>query len=264
MADRFLYIPSLGFCMVAGYCGALILGWRTVYRRSASYAVLTVITCMVILTVVRTFYWHNSARLWFRTLHTNPMSYRAYGSIAQILEHQGKIDDAIAAVKNGLMLKPNDHRLLGSLAILYMRKKEYKQALYYFTQSLKCEPRDYKPYANMFIMYSEMGKVDEAVYSINRAIELNPSNILLHFYKAEYCFKQGQIQPALDEYAAILRLDPNNIDALTALASLYFDVLEDYQPAAPLYKRIMELQPDNIEAYKRYITCNDKLLIQRE
>ena len=96
MAERFLYLPSIGFL------GALVwVGWMA-YRRApqtsatrfTAAGVLAVVTLALgARTFTRNFDWYDERSLWESAVRTSPNSYKAHESLAQALVQNRKTKD---------------------------------------------------------------------------------------------------------------------------------------------------------------------------
>ena len=113
-ADRYTYLASLGWAILAGAC--LLFCWR-ISRTSTTGTPTTlpiagVAICVVaglgVLTWNQVHIWHDSERLWTYTVAIHPNSSFAQFSLGIVLSAQGKPTEAIEHFQKGLQLRPDE------------------------------------------------------------------------------------------------------------------------------------------------------------
>lgn len=139
-------------------------------------------------------------------------------------------------------------------------------ALLMITGCDKLKSRDDR---NQGVMAFRNAKYAAAVDKFKEAIELDPTDVTAQLYLATSYMQQwipGADSPdntdmarkATDEFHKVLDKDPNNITALSSLASIAYNSasslspdkkLEKYDEAAKWQKKVAEIDPKNKEAY---------------
>lgn len=257
MADRFLYIPSLGFSLICGWIAESVLRQTSCKIRKPFFMYLWLLffLCFMILTIRRNYDWRNEQRLWLKTARTTPASYRAHGTLAQMLTEKKLFRKALDEAQLAYLYKPDDYRVLGNIGVLYMQLKDYDKAVEFFNKVLALEPRDFRTYANLFTIYADQHKPDEAIKAIDKAIENSPKNLELYSLKAAYYRKLGQINDAISLYTWILSVDPAQMTALRDLSQIYINDVRDYEKAALVLQKIIRLDPANNTARRQLGEC---------
>lgn len=81
------------------------------------------------------------AERWFsKTIELQPTYGVAYNKLAEMLNRQGKIDEAIAVCRRGLAVSPNDAMLHGNLGIMLNKKGLKQEAIRELQTALNLEP----------------------------------------------------------------------------------------------------------------------------
>ncbi len=258
IADRFLFIPSFGFVLFAGW----VYDWMSTNARLRSYrlnlpliAILSIISLLTILTVRRNADWYNALSLWSKTAQTTPASFRAHGSLGQIFLNRGMTQAALEETQRALLFHPNDPRVLGNLGIIHMRMQQYKEAVHYFERSLERDPTDFRSYANLFVIYAQLDSPNRAVEAITRALECNPAHRELWNRKALYLVGLKRYDEARDTYITALKHVPPDNDLLFGLGDLYKNVYNNPAMAANIYKKILAIDPGNVKAKQLFYSC---------
>jgi protein O-mannosyl-transferase len=136
LAERFLYIPSVGYCLLIGYCileigkriNAKKLGWAFGIALGISYLFFTINGQSI---------WKNNLNLWRRATNKSPRSAVSYINYGHALRLEGKVDEEIEAY-----LKVFDPKVIASssnlafaannLGVAYLNKGEYDRAEEWF------------------------------------------------------------------------------------------------------------------------------------
>ena len=201
----------------------------------------------------------------------NPVVFRARGLMAQ---SQGTPKDAVAAYTTAIEIEPTDSFALGHRAEAYRATGDDAAALRDSAAALKLNPRWSELYllrANIFRrqgkidealaegaavsatmpddsyaqiiaanLYSALGKSDEALRAYDRALAIKP-DAYIYVNRANNRLKADKAGRNQDLEAA-MRLDPNSIDALVAMASLRAED-RDYAGAIAIYSKALDEKP---------------------
>jgi protein O-mannosyl-transferase len=103
MAERFLYLPMLGFF------GALVsLAWPLVsasslaHRKAAAAVVAAAVLALCARTIVRNRDWKDDESIWRAAIAASPGSYKPYKGLARVMTQQGRHDEAIELFERSL------------------------------------------------------------------------------------------------------------------------------------------------------------------
>ena len=148
-----------------------------------------------------------------RAMSINNELGEAYVSLAQIHEYYQRGDEAEAAYLKAIELSPN-----------------YATAYHWYSN---------------FVLGASMLRTAEATKLMERAFELDPrSSIISVALASQYKF-QGLLSLAERQYLDLIALDPEFVNAYTALADLYFKDLGKFDEALALYRKASQLDSGN-------------------
>jgi tetratricopeptide (TPR) repeat protein len=274
MAERFVYLPSVGFCTVA----ALAL-WRALgQRRIAIVVSALVVLALGARTYARNFDWQSERSLWASTLAASPESFKAYKGNATAIWANGigtgerELDAAIAMAERGVAIlektplsnAQKDSALYLDLGQYYRLKGEalatrgkLDEGWPYFQKaaSTLVRAREADRWANEAsrTLSRERGQTDRDIPDVGNAniyVQLGAAYLDLH----EWADAEAAARHAM-------RLQPLDHSGyrLAAMARFNQGQLED---AAALFTAIVLFQPRNADAWSGLMTIFERLGLQ--
>ena len=226
MAERFLFVPSLGFCIVLGYLAYRFFKLKKIKSiKNAPPAFLGLFAIVLLLysfkTINRNKDWKNAKTLFSSGLKTAPNSARALSSYGTFLREAGEQSR-----------DPNQ------------KQKLLTQALDYYQKALDIYPAYSEVYYNMGVSNMNLGRNDLAQKQYEKTLSIEPkfqgalNNLgYLYFQKKDYA-------SAKKYWEQLLALNPNNASALGNIGAIYHNN-KDYNKAANFYERALKNDPNN-------------------
>ena len=181
MADRYTYLSTLGFWLLAGLGVARL--WDTagrlrqarIFKMGLIAAILSVATVYDYATQNQIGVWKNSETLWSYIIqHSDPVPDIAYFAIGKELERKGDLDGAMANYKRALSLSPENNSFKGRIGAILAKKGDYSSAEGIYRRILEAEPSNPASFVDMGRVLGMMGRYDEAIQSFERSLELDP------------------------------------------------------------------------------------------
>ncbi|MDO8142133.1 MAG: tetratricopeptide repeat protein [Candidatus Brocadiales bacterium] len=194
MAERYLYIPSLGFCM---FLGMLILKIPTLIQVSRTIipvCLIVVLSPYFIHTIKHNRIWSNEQTLWTRTVYNTSCSFNAHNNLGKEYFQKGLVDKAIEEY---------------TIALSKASEVQYKYPTAHY---------------NLGVAYDEKGMYEASIREYKNALRIDPKNGDAHNNLAITFFKNGQVDMAIEEFRAAITQDPNNPTYHDNLAKLYYRI----------------------------------------
>jgi Flp pilus assembly protein TadD len=172
MAERLLYLPSIGFCLVVGaaftYGVADGRGLRTVpiVRAVALGLVLLVASAR---TWTRNEVWHDDDALTLAMARDAPRSSRAQTALGDLLVRRGRLDEAFRQFQEALTIEPRNWNAQLKLGNIYLSRGELDAAATAYRRTLELEPRYAKAMINLAAAESRRGATQTAIDWLRRA-----------------------------------------------------------------------------------------------
>jgi len=184
MADRYLYLPSVGFCWTLAY-GIVWIADRGRDPRSRRAALAVAALVPLALFTGRTVQylpiWRDSESLWTYAM-TRSHDYRPYTNLAEIRIHQNRLEEAeklllVAAEGN------EDPYTYENLSAVYFRLGRYADAAHAAERAIEAlRQSGWDPaqasglYYNEAAGYAMLGDTAKAIVALQAAVRENPRN----------------------------------------------------------------------------------------
>jgi len=200
-----------------------------------------------------------------RWVEGHPEDYLSRAHIALIYHTSGRADDAIREYENVIYESPcadeSQYMYLNSMVFLgrsYMQKSQYDRAIELFEQVLESEPNHNLAHASLGECYTYLHQPDNAIHHLERAkdtintsffpLEVQNIRYYMRYFLGKNLERKEQIEDALNEYQAAIKIRPNEMDALVSLAKLY-GRLKDYDNAHRTIDQAIMIKPGYPENY---------------
>ena len=217
--ERYLYLPSVGFCWGLGWAGAKL--WRETaiggYEHQQSWrprvwGAVAVISALVLALlcvwriVRRNRDWHDDERLYKATIAAQPDAYIMRLNLAGIYLDRDDLDDAERELVAADKTAPDYPVILNNLALLNMKRKRYNEALGYLIRSLLKDSKELQPHLFLGELYDQTGQTAYAEKEFRTALVLSPLSVRAHVGLADFYFDHGRLAEAEKEYQESLRV----------------------------------------------------------
>ncbi|XP_052238315.1 protein O-mannosyl-transferase TMTC2-like isoform X1 [Dreissena polymorpha] len=263
IAERVLYIPSMGFCMLIAH------GVHIIYKRydqdGLKQKCVVLATVFLVLmnsgkTVVRNRDWASEEMLYTSGIAVNPP--KAWGNLANIYNNQGRITDAETAYRNALKYRPNMSDTHYNLGILLQNQKRYKDAIDSYNKAISFRPNLSMAHLNLGILLAQLGDKKQAEQVYRHCADLDTSKLKdprLHESTKISCLynlgrlynDQKQFEDAMRVFEEALQRRPDHY-APQSIYNLYGEThfnMGNHVEAERYFKKALQAKPDHIPAH---------------
>jgi tetratricopeptide (TPR) repeat protein len=255
MADRYAYLPSMGFfLLVAALCGCLT---RWIPRILLTSALLLYGAGLACLTYQRSDVWQDSLTLWDDALSKYAHAPAAWNGRASARRESGDLEGAISDYDNAVRLRRHYFEALSNRGVAKKDLGLIDEAIADFDRALDANPLYDVAYANRANARRIKGDLEGAIRDYDRAISLNPSGARSFSNRGVTRMNLGDLDGAIDDLAVAVRLLPDFADAHYNLGDAYLGK-RDFGAAIESYGQAIALRPDDHEAHaRRASACED-------
>ena len=212
-AERYLYLPSVGFCWIFAWAGLglwrLANGRGRVWRLALASTAALIAVLAVMRTVVRNRDWHDDVRFYRSTLAVSPDAYVMRTDLGKYYWENGQRDLAEKEWRAAAAIQSQDSVVLSNLGVLFTAQHRYDEAVSEFKQALQVTPDDAVAHIGLGMAYDEMGRRGDAGQEFQTAVRLSPLSFFAHNQLGQLYFDENHFADADAQFQASLALEPN-------------------------------------------------------
>ena len=221
--ERYLYLPSLGFCWIVAQGGQAIWmkleGQRAARRLYVAGLVIVAALCVVRI-VTRNRVWRDDATFCQSTLAAEPDAVALRINLGAVYWNSGSPVQAEAEWREALRRSPNHWLIMNNLGLVAVRKKLYDEAIEDFERSIRLRPNYADSHMNLGRTYAVTGADDKAEAQLKAAVALAPLYVPARNALAEFYFDAGRFPEAEAQYR-ISAASGGTVGAWNSLGDIY-------------------------------------------
>ena len=248
MADRFLYLPSLGPFMILGVIAAhisraagTIKGKILGAQLFCPFAAILLLAALSYVTIAQIGIWKTSVDLWSAVITTQPNpAPLAYYNRGQAFMNTGQIENAIRDYSAAITLNSFYQEAVYNRGIAYEKIGAFDLALRDYDRALELNPSNYQALNNQGTLYGKSGSYDLSIECFNRALAINPRYPESYFNRGLTFSLMGKSRDALDDFSHTINLNPQFAQAYFQRGNIYLqldrktDAIADFHKACDL------------------------------
>ncbi len=229
VADRFMYLPGLGFCALFGLACESVRNSAWAKGRFGRLA-----TALGVLLVLGLLQWKTTAQslIW---------------------------KDSITLLKHQLAFEAFQPFALDRLATAYREKAEYQQAVAKYRTILELRREGLGDQALDAESVAMARKVDYLVSIYQEAIRQDPTMVEAYFDLGNLYKEAGMVPEALKMYQRAIVVDPGFKDAYLELGVIFVQ-LKEPELAVTAFQKVLSLDPEEDEVYVNVIQALNQAL----
>ncbi|MCC6690381.1 MAG: tetratricopeptide repeat protein [Bacteroidia bacterium] len=259
MNERFIFMPSLGFCIAIAYLFSQLLVSNKISTNTATLILLSLSILFSVKTFERNYSWETNFTLLQNDVKSSPNSSKAHTTYGGLLiEECDKIQDS---VKQKEMLRESINNLNSALTIYpknsdawlllgnatYKYNKDFTKAIDAYLNAFKYKGgNNVEALYNIALLQMENNMPKLAVDNLKKANALRPNQYKCLFNLADAYSRANMPDSAIIWYNQVLQLQPNDAMVCHKIGVTYGKQMNKIDEALPWLKKAVELESNNI------------------
>ncbi len=262
MADRFLFVPSIGFAIAI--CWVILKLTKGESQKSFHATALYVLIPLSLLYSVRAFTrsadWETETKLFTADVENTPGSARTHFNYGVVLKTQASnepntnlknqlFDQAFKEFQTAVKIDTLDYGSFAAAGECKFLSGHYEESVYWRTKSLQVEPRYVLLYRDLGNSLMNCKKYDSAIVVYGQAVKTNSMDSLTLIHISDcYLSKQDTAQAILTLEKNVLQY-PKNMEGWNKLANIC-GMYGQIKRSSEAFLEISKLDPRNQNAYR--------------
>jgi len=218
MADRYLYLPSVGYGMLL----ALLIPWVRARIPGATKGLLLLFAFLIGMysgaTLHRNTVWKDEYSLFADTVRKSPNSIVPHLEFGNALLAGGQFDEAIEQYHIAMSMEPLLYVIYYHLGLALAAKDRLYEAVEQYHEALRLNPNRPEIHEDLGRAYAKAGFNDAAVREFEIAVALRPGAARFNLLGVAYA-RRGEIDRAIENFKTAAYLDDSQASYRQNLAA---------------------------------------------
>ncbi|XP_012149593.1 protein O-mannosyl-transferase Tmtc3 isoform X3 [Megachile rotundata] len=269
IAERVLYAPSMGFCMLIGYGWSILCDKK--FKKLTLFLLITLLAAHSTKTFIRNYDWLDEYSIFMSGLKVNDRNAKLFNNVGHALENQGRFKEALNFFNMAVRVQGDDIGAHINVGRTYNHLKMFKEAedAYLKAKSLLPKPKPGESYQariapnhlNVFVNLANLiaknaTRLEEADLLYRQAISMRADYTQAYINRGDVLIKLNRTKEAQEVYERALFYDSNNPDIYYNLGVVFLEQGKASQALAYLDKAL-EFDPEHEQAL-----LNSAILLQ--
>lgn len=257
LAERYLYLPSIGFFVLLSLALNYLFELPPKKIRVFSIVIFILMTLSYsVLTIDRNSDWSDSISLWSSTIETSPSVAMPYNNLGDAYLDDGRIDEAIPYFKKAIEVAPDYARAHVNLGTAYLYKGEIDLARDQFNEAVRIDPDLSPAHAHLAVIYRDAGQWEEAVEEFRASVDYIEDPVERQLVLGDILYRNGFIEEAFEEYVYIIDLRTTDGKLREELLGRSIQIAGGYmkegrqEQAVSIMKRSIEIFPASVTLHE--------------
>jgi protein O-mannosyl-transferase len=246
IADRYMYLPSIGIFMV------LAVGARRIFERR-SWPKLTVpalaaviLAALTVVTERQLRFWRNDETLFGHAVRVTHDNVDAILNDGVALENEGQPLQAIAQYRRAEQLAPSSWLAHTDAADLLYYTGDTNAALEEYRQAIQLQANSATLHDRLGAVLAGLGDFGGATNEFRQAINLDATDPAPHLHLGTALARQNDLRGATNEFGEAMRLSPGDPSPLVEWARALLHDRRDAEALDRLHQAL-QMDPDNFQ-----------------
>ncbi|XP_050673279.1 protein O-mannosyl-transferase TMTC4-like isoform X2 [Leptidea sinapis] len=246
IAERILYIPSAGYCLLItiGYHKIYLWTKRKVAKKLLKIMFLNIIIIFMLRSYQRSFEWQTEYSLFLSGLNVCPLNAKVHYNVAKVADAANNSEWAMSEYKEAIRLYPEYYQAMNNLANMLKDRKQFEDAGVYLSKALYHKEDFPAAWMNLGIVLASTRKYKESEQAYNNAIKYRGHYPDCYYNLGNLYLELGDNDRAMECWYKAISQNPVHNSAWTNLLAL-FDNTGRTEEAFQLIPKALHALPES-------------------
>lgn len=222
MADRYMYLPSIGPFLLPGIAAARTwdlagasIRWKLPVRAFLAAVAFAAAAALALATQAQIVVWKDGISLWNYVISKDPGAGPIpYNNRGELHYNSGRYELALADLDRAVSLAPADPTFYNNRGLARERVGMPIEALADYTRAIELSASYAAAYYNRGILSFKLNRPpDESLDDFDRAISLDPRNASYYNNRGIVFAATGRPGPARADFSRAIEIDPDHVSS---------------------------------------------------
>ena len=218
MADRYTYLPSIGFFFASVFFVAELAEKTKAPKIILTNATAVILLACIFATEKQIQFWRDSETLFRHAVAVTKNNDIALINLGSALEAQGKYEAALACYHQAEKIDAQRFQLHNNLGNILGILGRHEESLVEYREASRLRPDAAFPHNGAGLEFSVLKKWNEALLEFAEAARLNPDFAAPHLETGKILLKLKRDAEAASELRLAAKLDADNFQTLASVA----------------------------------------------
>lgn len=213
MADRYLYLPSIGLFVLVAWGLATLVKNRVIAARLVCLATPAAVAVLFFCSTAQVKCWQSDEKLFRHALEVTQDNYLAYVHLADASDSAGRRNEALNFCLEALRVRPRFAEGHYNAGTYLLELGRMDVAITHLREAVAIDPKFAPAHANLGKALLTRGEVADAITQFSEATELEPESAEAHYRLGTALLAASKPSQAITELSRSLALNPADPEA---------------------------------------------------
>jgi len=246
-ADRYTYLPSIGLYIAAVWGASALIPRGAPAKKAAAAVSAVILAALAVATARQAAHWRSSETIWRKTIASTDRNALAHVKLANTLQQQGRPDEAWQTLQRALQIDSNNSTVYNNLGSFKLAEGKHQEAVPYLEEALRLRPGNNLARVNLGIALCSLKRPEEGMRYLHEVLQADPSNLQANYNLGVAALAQRNYDEAAGCFATVIAAAPGDVSARLGYA-VALVLLRKPDQAVPQLHEVLRLDPDNPDA----------------
>lgn len=259
MAERFLYLPAIGFCLAAAVLINMIFEKAPLLKSHLRKAGIVIAALIVIFysarTIIRNEEWKDAVTISRSIIKVSPLNPWGLTSLGAAQMGKGNLEEAEKTLRKAVSISRDYASAHNALGFCYLEMERYEEAIGELEKASRLDPENVETHNSLGVAFASLKKYDAAEKEFRAAVKKDGNFVSGYLNIGALYEAKKEYDKALGEYEKILtstKYKPDIAIAYIRIGDVYSKT-QDRDAAKKYYEKALFVCGNSLPEIKKVV-----------